>query len=205
MAVVEPRAIGGVKERRGKTTSHALLGMLSLGPGSGYDLKKRIEGSVAHFWSESYGQIYPMLNQLAEEGLAERTHERQQGKPDRQVYALTPRGREELARWLATPAKHEGFRSELLLKLFLGTHAGAEANARHVKEFQRRQQALLEQYAAVRKNLRGSSHPDHPYWLMTLSFGEHRCRALLQWCDETLRTLRRLERRPQPRARRRRT
>jgi DNA-binding PadR family transcriptional regulator len=204
MAVIEkagrPVGIG-----RGRTTSHALLGMLSLGPGSGYDLKKRIEGSVAHFWSESYGQIYPMLNQLAEEGLAERTHERQQGKPDRQVYALTPSGREELARWLATPAKHEGFRSELLLKLFLGAHAGVDASVRHVEECQRQQRALLERYAAVKKRLRGSAHPDRPHWLITLSFGEHRCHALLQWCDETLRALRRLRRRPHARARRRRT
>lgn len=203
MAVVEKA--GRVGGRRGRTTSHALLGMLSLGPGSGYDLKKRIEGSIAHFWSESYGQIYPMLSQLAEEGLAERTHERQQGKPDRQVYALTPSGREELARWLATPAKHEGFRSELLLKLFLGARAGTDDNVRHVEEFQRQQRALLERYAAVKKGLQGSAHPDLPYWLITLSFGEHRCRALLQWCDETLPALRRLRRRPQARARRRRT
>jgi DNA-binding PadR family transcriptional regulator len=203
MAVIEKA--GRVVGRRSRTTSHALLGMLSLGAGSGYDLKKRIEGSVAHFWSESYGQIYPMLSRLAEEGLAERTHERQHGKPDRQVYALTPSGREELARWLATPAKHEGFRSELLLKLFLGAHAGVEANVRHVEEFQARQRTLLERYAAVRKGLRGASHPDLAYWLITLSFGEHRCRALLQWCDETLRTLRRLGRRPAARPRRRRT
>jgi DNA-binding PadR family transcriptional regulator len=179
--------------------------MLSLGPGSGYDLKKRIEGSVAHFWSESYGQIYPMLSQLAEDGLAERTHERQQGKPDRQVYAITPKGRDELARWLAAPAKHEGFRSELLLKLFLGSHSAPDDNVGHVEDFQRRQQTLLDRYAAVRKGLRGSEHPDAPYWLMTLSFGEHRCRALLQWCDETLRTLRRLGRRPAAQPRRRRT
>jgi len=190
-------------QRRGRTTSHALLGMLSLGPGSGYDLKKRIEGSIAHFWSESYGQIYPMLGQLAEEGLAERSRERQDGKPDRQVYAITPRGREELARWLEAPARREGFRSELLLKLFLGGRAGVETTVGHVEEFQRHQQALLEQYAAVRKGLRDSSHPDRAYWLITLSFGEHRCRALLQWCDETLRTLRRLGRRPAARPRRR--
>ena len=190
--------------RRGRTTSHALLGMLSLGPASGYDLKKRIEGSVAHFWSESYGQIYPMLSQLAEDGLAERTRERQQGKPDRQVYAITTRGREELARWLDTPARHDGFRSELLLKLFLGARAGVGTSVRHVETFHRQQQALLERYATVRRGLRGSSHPEVPYWLMTLSYGEHRCRALLQWCDETLRALRRLERRPAGRPRRRR-
>jgi PadR family transcriptional regulator, regulatory protein AphA len=198
-------AVKGRGRRRGRTTSHALLGMLSAGAASGYDLKKRIEGSIAHFWSESYGQIYPMLAQLAEEGLAERSRERQPGKPDRQVYAITPRGREELERWLAVPARQEGFRSELLLKLFLGARAGADTSIRHIEEFQRQQQALLERYAAVRKGLRHSTHPDRPYWLITLSFGEHRCRALLQWCDETLRTLRRLGRRPAARPRRRKT
>lgn len=199
--------MGDVGTRRGGregTTSQALLGMLSLGAGSGYDLKKRIEGSIAHFWSESYGQIYPMLARLADEGLAERTHERQPGKPERQVYAITASGREELARWLAAPARQEGFRSELLLKLFLGARAGMEANVGHVEGLQRQQRALLERYAAVRQRLRGSSSPDLPYWLITLSYGEHRGRALLQWCDETLRTLRRLRRRPAARPQRRR-
>ncbi|MGH9601902.1 MAG: PadR family transcriptional regulator, partial [Terriglobales bacterium] len=46
------------------TTRFALLGLLSLGPQSGYDLKKRMEQSIAHFWSESYGQIYPTLRRL---------------------------------------------------------------------------------------------------------------------------------------------
>jgi hypothetical protein len=55
------RTVSGGRGNGGRATTsrYALLGMLSLGPGSGYDLKKRIEGSLAHFWSESYGQIYP--------------------------------------------------------------------------------------------------------------------------------------------------
>jgi len=40
------------------------LGMLTEGEASGYDLKKHFERSVGHFWSESYGRIYPMLAQL---------------------------------------------------------------------------------------------------------------------------------------------
>jgi hypothetical protein len=73
-----------------------------------------------------------------------------------------------------------------------------------VEGVQRQQRALLERYASVRQRLRGSSSPDLPYWLITLSYGEHRCRALLQWCEETLRTLHRLARRPAARPRRRR-
>src|SRR5258707_12735330 len=49
---------------------YALLGMLSIRPGSGYDIKKFMEQSTSNFWHESYGQIYPLLKQLVDEGLA---------------------------------------------------------------------------------------------------------------------------------------
>ena len=53
---------------RASTSRFAILGVLSLGAMSGYDVKKLIERSIAHFWNESYGQIYPSLNRLAAEG-----------------------------------------------------------------------------------------------------------------------------------------
>jgi len=46
-----------------------------------------------------------------------------------------------------------------------------------------------------------AGHPQLPFSLATLHHGQHRCRAMLAWCAETLRALRRLETR---RARRRR-
>src|SRR5882762_1606394 len=116
---------------KGGTTEYAVLGMLALGPGSGYDLKKRIEGSIAHFWSESYGQIYPILARLAARRLVERRLERQKGKPDRYVYSITAEGRERLGAWLAEPARERGFRSELLLKLFFGRHRPVAESIRH--------------------------------------------------------------------------
>jgi DNA-binding PadR family transcriptional regulator len=171
---------------------------------SGYDLKKLIERFVAHFWSESYGQIYPTLNQLAAAGLAERRSEKQRGKPDRHVYSLTAKGREELGRWLAHPARPEPFRSELLLKLFLGGAAPVSDSASHVEHYRRHQQQLLDTYARIERGLRKDmqGHPDLPYWLITLRYGRRRARAMLAWCDETLATLRRLRgRRPERRRR----
>ena len=84
--------------RKAGTTEYAVLGMLGWGPASGYDLKKRFEGSVGHFWSESYGQIYPILARLATQGLAERRLERQKGKPDRYVYSITAEGEQRFGR-----------------------------------------------------------------------------------------------------------
>src|SRR2546428_7473662 len=104
--------------RRPNTSRYAILGVLSRRPMSGYDVKKLIERSIAHFWNESYGQIYPILNRLAAEGLAERRRERQRGKPDRHVYSLTSKGRAELPRWLALPPRPQTRRSEVLLERF---------------------------------------------------------------------------------------
>ena len=181
------------------TSRYAVLGVLGLGPMTGYDIKKVIEGSIAHFWSESYGQIYPILRRLAAEGLAEQRSERQRGKPDRLVYSLTPKGREELRRWLAVPARAETFRSELLLKLFLGAADGG-ASLRQVEHFRAHQQALQRTYAELERKLRRdmASHPELPYWLITLSFGQRRCAALLDWSDKTLKTLARLRPRRRP-------
>ena len=46
------------------TTAEALLGMLSLGPMSGYEIRQPIEESIGNFWRESFGQIYPTLKRL---------------------------------------------------------------------------------------------------------------------------------------------
>jgi len=190
--------------RRANTSRYAILGVLSLGPRSGYDVKKLIEASIAHFWSESYGQIYPILNRLAAEGLAARRREKQRGKPDRHVYSLTPRGREELERWLALPARLDPVRSELLLKLFLGG-AGSVANSiAQLEHVQARQRALRDTYDGIERRLRKqmAGHPELPFWLITLRCGQHRSRAMLTWCDEALTMLRRLTARPARRARR---
>ena len=184
-------------EGRVNTSRYAILGMLSLGPQSGYDIKKLVERSIAHFWNESFGQIYPILRRLETDGLAVRRSERQDGKPDRQVYSLTPKGLAELQQWLVLPARQEGFRSELLLKLFLGGRVPVEESIRQVQQFKARQAQLLRTYADVERRLRRehARHPDLPYWLMTLRYGHRRAAPLVRWSDETLRALERLRRR----------
>ncbi len=173
------------------TTRFALLGLLSLAPCSGYDLKKLSQESIAHFWSESYGQIYPTLRRLEAEGLTTRHTQRHPGRPDRQVCALTARGRQEMTRWLALPARSEPPRSELLLKLFFGGRVPASSSRRQVEAFRHLHQQLLERYRQVERSLRThhARHPDLRWWLITLSFGRHRSRAFISWCDETLRQL----------------
>jgi DNA-binding PadR family transcriptional regulator len=177
------------KENR---SQYAVLGLLTWGPMSGYTLKKASEQSIGNFWNESYGQIYPILKQLAAEGLATTSVEKQVGKPDRYVYALTDKGRRALQRWLRKPAEQEVGRIEILLKLFFGRHIPLADNVRQLQRFQTYQRQLLQKFAAMEERLRveHADHPDLPYWLVTISYGRHVCQARLHWGDEALTMLR---------------
>jgi PadR family transcriptional regulator AphA len=182
----------------GGATQNALLGLLSLGPMSGYDIRQLISRSIGHFWSESYGQIYPGLKRLAAEGLAEKKTERQKGKPDRHLYSLTTAGHKQLQRWLKLPVtEKEVPRNETLLKLFFGAHVSPSVSRAHVAAYLESHQKELDLYASMAKTLRkeAADDPQLPFWLMTLNFGRHENAAMVKWCKETLIELDEMERR----------
>ncbi|WP_143522374.1 PadR family transcriptional regulator, partial [Pseudomonas sp. 2822-17] len=52
-------------------TTYAILGILTTECKSGYAIKQLIDQSLYHFWKISYGQIYPTLKVIVQEGLAE--------------------------------------------------------------------------------------------------------------------------------------
>jgi PadR family transcriptional regulator AphA len=175
-------------------TMYAVLGFLSRHPMSGYDLKKAVEESVGNFWKESYGQLYPILKRLSEEGLVGKTEAAGAGKRARNVYAITGEGTEALRRWLAEPTEPQQLRNELLLKLFFGGRGEAAWSRAQVERARRRLVTDLERYEAIHDRLRRdhADDADYEYWVITLRYGERDARALIDWCDETLAALDRM-------------
>jgi PadR family transcriptional regulator, regulatory protein AphA len=170
------------------TTADALMGLLSLGPMSGYQLRQLIDESIGNFWTESYGQIYPTLRRLAAEGMVTVKTERAEGRAERKVYTLTKAGHNRLRDWLNLPPQQQVPRNDLLLKLFFGGLVSIDVVARHVESFRAVQHERLQQYTAIADELkrRYARHSNLPFWLMTTSYGLHEARALSDWCDETL-------------------
>lgn len=164
---------------------------------SGYEIKQLISQSIGYFWSESYGQIYPALKALASAGLIAQKNERQQGRPDKKVYSLTPAGRKELKEWLKVAPAPEVPRNELLLKLFFGAQQRPAVSREHVERVLEEQERTLKMYAGIEKKLRQDEHhaAGLPYWLMTLNHGRHYSRAMVAWAKETLKELDELEKR----------
>lgn len=170
----------------------ALLGILSLGPQSGYEIKQLIEESLAHFWQEGYGQIYPNLKKLVEKGLATVRTEHQDGKPDKKIYTLTDAGKQELNAWLKTPIEAlPKEKHEILLKLFFGRNVPVDDNLSHVKRHQDRMHELFSIYKHVEERLQknGSENLDTVYHLITVRSGILTAKAVLAWCAETIETL----------------
>ena len=85
---------------------YAILGILSIQPSTGYDIKRYSDKVLSGFWNENFGHIYPTLKKMIESGLIENVPGEVE---DRKIkYAITEKGKGELKKWLSeeiqTPA-----------------------------------------------------------------------------------------------------
>jgi DNA-binding PadR family transcriptional regulator len=174
---------------RSSQTDVAVLGALGVEPMTGYALRQAIRDVLGHFWSESFGQIYPTLSKLEVEGLVRRT-----GDGRSAPYTITAAGRRRLRELLAQPVQDAPPRNGLLLRLFFGRQLGAPACRQLVVEARADAARRLERFATIRAEM--ATEPayadDQPYWLITVSAGEHAARATISWADETLAELDRI-------------
>jgi PadR family transcriptional regulator AphA len=172
-------------------TKYAVLGVLSTGPQSGYDVKKFCEEVLAYFWRESYGQIYPLLRKLEADGLI-RKEKAELSEGDRRIaYVLTDSGRTELSKWLSGPVAEQPPRNELLLKVFFSNLVGPAAVIPQISAYETAQQQLHQVLSGVLSNLTSEMErdPQMPYWKMTVRLGLRLCEARIAWCKETLEEL----------------
>ena len=164
-----------------------LLGFLTRGDLTGYELKRAMDESVGFFFGASYSSIYPTLKNLEEEGLVRSALVVQSGRPNKNVYSLTLEGRACFLDTLEEPPAEDSFRSEFLMQLFFGRHQDPE-----------RVLALIEGYrAGLRNSLRRLQETERavgevatPYELMCLRFGLTRYEATLSWLEDVEREVR---------------
>lgn len=93
------------------------LGILTMGDSTGYEIKKKFEQELSHFYDASFGSIYPALTRMTEEGLVRCTEQAQEGRPDKKVYTITPTGRMTFLDALSKKPRKDRIRSEFLAML----------------------------------------------------------------------------------------
>ena len=85
---------------------HIILGLLSLKPHTGYDIKKYLD-TEGRFMREPvhFSQLYRTLKRMEQEGWVDFVEETREGRPDAKVYHITPAGLDLFLRWLRSPSK----------------------------------------------------------------------------------------------------
>ena len=158
-------------------TAYVILGILHLGPHSGYDIKQLADVSTRHFWATSYGQIYPELKHLTEAGLI-KAEDASKGTRQRTLYHLTAKGKQKLQAWVSDPAiKTLEVRDEMLLKLFFADAMSREETVRHLKAMVRRHQQVV---AGLQEHEPMAAAQPHRMKHEVMNFGI----AFHSWCAE---------------------
>lgn len=170
--------------------NHAILGFLRYGPQTGYDLKKIFDASVRHFWPAQQSQIYQSLSNLTEEGLIECEIVPQLERPNRKLFQLTDRGREELHRWLAAPLSEKPARVQFLIQLFF---AGELTDTEILELLETKANEIRQ---IIHRFTAGEvPHPTHAqdlpareqfFWYLTLDFGIENARQSLRWVEHAI-------------------
>ena len=149
---------------------HAILGLLSIQPMSGYDLNRAFSNTVAHFWYADQSQIYRTLDKLTANKAITTKVIHQEGKPNRKVHSLTATGRAELEDWLTSPLEQERFKEPFMARLFFAANLTytevVQLLAEREKQIERKLQSLKaidapaeDLASALRRSLPGFSKP----------------------------------------------
>jgi PadR family transcriptional regulator, regulatory protein AphA len=170
-------------------TEYAVLGLLTRGEKSGYDLRKAAEGSVGYFWTPAKSRIYAILPRLVEAGLVRRRDVAQSRRPDKQLYRLTPRGEEALRRWIGQGAlEPETSRNTLLVKVFFGELAEPEQILGQIRQRRVEMEQLKAELEAIEAHGRDDLYPH-----LTRLYGLEYAKAIIRWAKAAERKLASIE------------
>ena len=164
----------------------ALLGLVSLTPQSGYDVKRIFESSAMGQFSSSPGAIYPALRRLESQGLLTSESEHPGRVRARRVFSLTGEGETTLRAWLVQPVTVEELRrrpSEPLLRVtFAQGRLSREELLTYLDGFRRAVEAFVNELTAQRRQFadQGEALP-----AMALDHGIASYGATLDWIERT--------------------
>jgi PadR family transcriptional regulator AphA len=161
----------------------ALLGLLTIQPSSGYDLKRAITRSTYFIWNATGPQIYNTLHKLREEGYITSRSLAQKGKPDKQIHTITASGRTALKKFMSKPIRASVTRDEVLLRIFFGNLASKNVIKRELEAYldRVREERTFMEATKVRIDAHpGGKHEARKFQLLSLKIKVAQYRAMEQ-------------------------
>lgn len=170
------------------SSTYAILGMLTFGEMSGYDLGKLVDRTVGHFFSPAKSQIYSELRRLVAHGWATERRVEQQDRPDKRLYRISSKGERALRAWLESPeVEPTSVKMPFLLKLFFGGYLPHETLLGQVKEAQRQAKEDLDGMRQLEREMGDKAEMFFPN--LVLQFGMAHNRSRVRWTEQVLKEI----------------
>lgn len=172
----------------------AILGCLSIRPMSAYEIKKFIAKSIAYFWAEGEGQLYPTLKKLEQDKAVGFKEEVSAKGGIKKTYFITKKGKMVLLEWINKKVDRSVYRNELLLKLFFGANQPVENNINLIEEARNDCSITRKILQTIKAGLKEKDLSKNrlPYAELTLDYGIDMLAAEINWCLRSLKKLKNL-------------
>ena len=176
--------------------SHAILGLLTYRPLTGYGLKKIFDKSISHVWAASLSQIYRELSALEKKGYVSSTIKKQEDRPDKKIYSITEEGRKAFQEWLKdfSGTFSSPKRDEFMLKIFFGSKLEKEQLITEFRQFILQKKQYLKVLTEIGKNIGeyrsefaiDASSNEEIFWNFTIRRGQITLEAMIKWAEECI-------------------
>lgn len=167
-----------------------ILGTLMDRSLTGYEIKQLFETLYSYFYSSSYGTIYPMLHRMEKDELLTKESIVQDGKPNKNVYTITEKGKKQFNEYLFSPVEVENVKSDFLMRLFFGEHVGNDKVIEWLEKEQIHNMEQLDQLKDVCALYKDEMKPSQ---VICIQIGMKNYEAKLEMITEGLARFRHLE------------
>lgn len=157
--------------------NHGLLALMQRGPMYGYQLRAAFEESTGGTWPLNIGQVYTTLGRLERDEFVRSLPEHD----GQREYEIADAGREELARWFATPvSRTDRPRDELAIKLALALATPGVDAATVLQNQRTATMRTLQEYTRFKA---GADKPTDLPWRLLLDAMLFQAEAEIRWLD----------------------
>jgi DNA-binding PadR family transcriptional regulator len=162
----------------------AILGLLKEKPMHGYELKKRLSFMLGHFWTVSYGSLYPALKRLEKQGGIERAYSVKEKTRNRNVYRITAKGEADFMRLLADTRAEAALSDteKFDIRMAFFQYLTPETRLRLLEK----RRSLLEEQVKSFKAYRSSNRNQDHYQSGLLSHKVDQTRSDIRWLDRLI-------------------
>ena len=162
----------------------AILGLLKERPMHGYELKKRLSYMLGHFWTVSYGSLYPALKRLERSGGIERAYSVREKTRHRNVYRITRAGENDFLRLLSDTVTDTALADTEKFDLRMAFFQYLEPETR-LSLLEKRRQYLKEQIPKF-KAYRSSNRDQDHYRTSLFRHKVEQAKSDIRWLDRLI-------------------